>query len=343
MIKYQIDSLSIELSEFINNEDKSYRYLFDNSYHIDMKFFDVLNEFMCKRITDPSKMIISHSDCVYGEASRNYRFRFIILKSNDDYVLVTFKIVDPRTASIKNYFSITNLPISYEGKDVKEVMEALRLYECIKSIEIPCNADEYDRNNYYNIIDDFSEMKRAKWRSKRGINKLSSLIDVNYHSENLPDIRDLRASMFDMWCKFKGKKVTDKTDKGMLELALKMEKACIITFWYNRKLLGITIGTPTYGNYITIYTQKSLGISNNEFLSEYLEEDNMEIVRDINKYLGSYVQYCINRYCFEDMGFKAVFYTGDQKDENLRRFKRIYYKNTVNYKRVPLEDYFKEV
>ena len=343
MIDYQIDSLSISLDAFINNPDKSYKYLFDNSIHIDMESVDIFNAFFSRIIT-PDKMCISSVDCVYGEASRNYRFRYIILKVGEDYVLVPFKIVDPRTSTIKNYFSISYPPISYnmDMGSIKAAVRALKMYPDIKSIEVFCDEKENNRNNYYNTLDDFKEMDRAKWKSKRGINKLNKIITVNYHSELLPDIQERLLSMFDMWCTFKGKKISNKTDIGMLNLAMKLENSCVITFWYKDKFLGITIGLPIFKDYITIYTQKSLGISNEEFLRDYLEENDTEIVSDIRKYLGSFVQYHINRYCLEKKRFKALYYTGDQGDANLRNFKKIYYKNAVYFKRIPIEDYMRE-
>jgi hypothetical protein len=115
-----------------------------------------------------------------------------------------------------------------------------------------------------------------------------------------------------------------------------------LTFTYKGKLLGITIGTPIYDNYVVVYTQKSLGVAPIEFLIEYLGEDS-ENVRDIQKYLGSYVQYVIHQVCFDVYHYKALFYTGDQGDKRLRDFKRKYYKNVIYYKRIPLGDYISKL
>ncbi len=342
MIEYQIDSMSTPLDEFISNEDKSYKYIFDMSTHIDMDSVDILKEFFKRVMTSPDKMCISSVDCAYGEASRNYRFRYMIFKTEDDYVLVPLKVIDPRSAEIKNYYTISYPPISLNNKSIRKVIDALKLYPSIKTIEVFCSEDENTRNNYYNLPRDFSNMDRAKWKSKRGINKLNKIITVDYHSELYPDIFEKHKSIFDIWCSFRGKKPTIRTDKGMIELARKDENACVITFWYKDKLLGITVGIPIFDDYITIYTQKSLGVCDIEFLKEYLEEDDDSIVEDIRKYLGSYVQYCINKYCFIDKGVKAVYYTGDQGDSNLRNFKKIYYKNAVYFKRIPLDEYVEE-
>jgi hypothetical protein len=198
MNEYLIDSMSIALERLSNNENKSYRWLFENSTHIDMKVYDILNDFFVRNEVAPDNMCLCNLDCVYGEASRNYRFRFIIVGVNDDYVLVPFKIVDPRSAKIENYFTISYHPLSYNKntESIKEVLKVLSSYECIHSIDIPSDEKGSIRNNYYNLPENYRDICRSKWKSKHGINKLSNIIDVDYHSESLIDIEDKLRDMF---------------------------------------------------------------------------------------------------------------------------------------------------
>ena len=339
MIEYQIDSLSISLDAFVSNSDKSYKYLFDNSIHIQLDVKDVLEAFYKKAMWDYPEKMGDYNICPeYGEASRNYRFRFIVLKTDDDYVLVTFKIVDPRTVTIKNYFTVSYPPISYNGKSTEKVYDALKMYPDIKSIVGFSTEDDFSNNNYYNMLKDFKEMDKSSWRSKRGVNRLRDLIEFDVESENIPNIEWHIEKLTNEWNKIKGKTSSVKSDLNLVGLARRGDSVKVFSFWYKGVMVGFSIGIVIIDKYIGLITTKTVSIGDDAYLAEYLGESDMDLVKYMRKHIGSYVQYALHKYCLADNNFEAVYYYGDTRSKTLRIFKKDYFKNIIYYKRVPVRD-----
>lgn len=339
MINYEIDSLSIPLVDFSKNSDKTYKYLFNNSIHIEMAYKDVLSEFY-------SKVMENNPECMgdynilpeYGEASKNYRFRFMIFKVEDDYVLVLYKIVDPRTASIKNYFTVSYPPISLNGKSTDEVVNVLKQYPDIKYIVSFSTEDDFTNNNYYNMIENFREMDKSGWRSKRGVNRLRDIIRFDTRSEDIPMIEEYVTDVTREWNKLKGKTASVRSDLNLIKMARKTDSVRVYSFWYKDKIVGFSIGIDIIGKYLGLITTKTVSVGDDEYLANYLGEDDMDLVRYMRKHIGSYVQYAMHKEILQEMGYKAVYYYGDTRSKTLRIFKMDYFKNRIFYKRVPTRE-----
>jgi len=224
-------------------------------------------------------------------------------------------------------------------------MSIIDLIPCIKMAEI-ITEPPYTRNTYYNLLSDYQSMSRSKWRSSHGINKLDRLIRVDYQSENNPSIQEIYDSIFEIWCKQSGKiekgdadwRYYTKSDHNTLRIASSSETGFVISFWYQDKIIGVTMGIPyLLDDCIIIPTQRSIGVGSVEFIQEYLGVDE-SIAQDIKKYLGSFVQYHIHKHCFENIHQRVLFYGGDMDDKKMKYFKELYYKHSINYRRVPISE-----
>jgi hypothetical protein len=309
------------------------------SIHIDMKVKDVLEAFFYKVMQSPDKMGDYNICPEYGESSGNYRFRFVIIKVDGDYVLATFKILDPRTSKIPNYFIISYPLISYNGNSDNEVkvLEAFKLYSsCVKAVISFSNEGDFYNNNFYNMLKDFKEMDKSAWRSKKGINKLSKLIDFKTGSEDIVGFEEAMVSLSTEWARIKKKKFSHKSDVNLIHMARKSDNIKVFSFWYKGILVGFSIGVIMLEKYICLVTTKTISIGDYEYLSKYLGEEDESIVKSMNKHLGSYVQYEIHKWCLAENGLEAVYYYGDVRSKSLREFKTDYYKNIIYYQRVPL-------
>ena len=330
--------MSITIDDLRNNRDKSYKFLLNNSYHIETQYKDVLFYFLGKEIEENPSNMGDYTICPeWGDASSDFRMRFIIVKSDNDYSLVVLKVVTPFT---ENYLRIDYPIVSiYHNETSSKVLRVLKMYKGIHFYSVISENKDGRRYNYYNTLEDFeSKMNKSKWKSKKGINKLSKIIDVvSCDDISIDKARGMFDFLFDFWNKSKGESVSSKTERRLLDITYRIRGGKALTFWYKEILVGIIIASPIYDRFITVYTQKSVGIATIDFLSEYLKS--YDVAADIQRYLGSYIQYYIHKHFLVDLGYEALFYTGDLNSKNLKRFKEIYYNNAVCYKRLALKEY----
>jgi uncharacterized membrane protein len=291
---------------------------------------------------DPFKMGDYNICPEYGEVTKNYRFRFMIVKDNQEYILLIFKVVDPRTASIANYFTLGYEPISLEGGSIIYTMKVLQQYESIKSVVVISEEKGSFNNNYFNMLKDFQEMDKSTWRSKNGVNKLSKLITFSC-DESLPGIQEGVEIITQVWNQVKHEKVPVKYDTRLLDMAMKGDNIKVFTFWYKDVMVAFSLGIIMLDKFISLETTRTINIAGQEFLSEYLNESDQDIVKLITKRLGAFVQYTMSKYCLRDNPYEAVYYYGDGGDKGLREFKRVFYKNIIYYTRVPMSDYIKSL
>lgn len=340
--KYTIDSMSVDIKTLENNPDKSYRFLLDNSFHIEYQYKDVLEAFYRQAMMDPFKMGDYNICPEYGDVTKNYRFRFMIVRDGEEHILLIFKVVDPRTASIPNYFTLGYEPISLEGGSVLPTMKALQSYESIKSVVVISEEKGSFNNNYFNMLKDFKEMDKSTWRSKNGVNKLSKLITFSC-DDSLPGIYEGVETITAIWNKVKHEKVPVKYDTRLLDMAMKGDNIKVFTFWYKDIMVAFSLGIIMLDKFISLETTRTVNIAGDEFLTEYLRESDPEIVKLIRKRLGAFVQYTMSKHCLQDNSYEAVYYYGDGNEKGLREFKRVFYKNIIFYTRVPMADYIKSL
>lgn len=344
-MNYLIDELSISLEDKSN--DFSFKWLFDNTLRISMEYWSVIEDLYDRYIDLPEKMYRYVLSPEWGEASKNFRMRFLIVKIESDYTFVPFKIVDP--IGHDRYFSISMEPISYGGIDenVKKVLEYLSKFDCIKYIAIPEleQKDEVD-NNYYNLREDFSKMNKSNWRSKRGVNKLMKLVEFDNHAELLPGIEDRIKELNAVWdnikkSKDKNFKLSKSTDFNLAKIAKKSESVYIYGFFYKGNLIGYSIASIIIGKYISLLATKQI-TGSYEHLSDFVGEDTEEL-KVIHKHLSSYMQYMIQRDILKDSDYIAVYNYGDTKVRGLKDFKNDYYSRRFSYNRYSLEDYMRRL
>ena len=93
---------------------KEYKVLYDMSYKINLQNIDFIRPFLevLDRDDDLSHYYRYLMSPEWGEASGNYRFRFIIIKCDSDFVFVPLKVVD--APSRPRYFYVSGDIISLD-------------------------------------------------------------------------------------------------------------------------------------------------------------------------------------------------------------------------------------
>lgn len=345
IISLKLKQYSISL-DTLKNSDKSYEFLFKNSTKIDMKSKPILEMFYKKIITETT-MYQYVLNPEWGEASGNFRMKFIIVNYNNDYILVPFKVISMIT---NRYFSISMEPVSLNNdkQNIIDVLNVLKEFDIRYVVVIDNNcSDECYMNNYYNTLEEFNNiMDKSKYKSKRGVKKLSEYL--TFHNDlyisNLPDkIKEVD----EIW---NGKKEIDKkvtlpvkTDVKLAELAYLYNDITLHTYCYNDIILGYDIVVTTCKDYASVLSAKTLTQLSTEELAEYMNEEDLDKVEYIKTRLGGYMQYMLNKDILKDKGYKALYYYGDVKSKSLQKFKEIYYKRIINYYKVDLDSYITEI
>lgn len=331
--------------DVFKNSDKSYEFLFQNSFKIDMETKTILELFYNKVITEKT-MYQYVLNPEWGSASGNFRMRFIIISYNDDYILVPFKVI----AMMKvKYFSISMDPVSLNDnkQNIKDVLNVLKDFD-IRYVMVTDNRDEECyMNNYYNTIAEFDGiMDKSKFKSKRGVTKLQEYLD--FHNDlYVPDLADRIQKVDELW---NNQKETDKKttlpvkiDVKLTELAYSYSDMTVHTYTYNNIILGYDIVVTTCKDYASVLSAKTLTQMSTEDLAKYMQENDLEKVEYIRTRLGGYMQYMLNRDMLKDKGYKALYYYGDVKSKSLQKFKEIYYKKIINYYKEDLEIYINKL
>lgn len=329
----QLNQIAVDIEEIQENIDKGFSYLYEISIHSDFSSRYIWDIFF-KGIRQ-DKVCLVRCDYNYGEVSGNYRIRFIVIRDNEDFVITPIKIVDP--IGKDRYISIEYLPMNLSDKEInKDVLEVLKKFSCIKRITYISGERGHTKNNFYNTENDFYEwMNKSKWKSKRGINKVSEIVEVNVlRDSNIKLVSDYKY-IHDIWFKFKNRSMSSSTafdiDFKALRDINKIKDGVIIDFRYKDKIIGMVLGFTLFNDFVSIMVQRSVGITDIDFLKKYLECSDYE-ADILIKYLGSFIQFQIHKILISDLHFKAIYYSGDMGDPKLKYFKNIYYHNVIHYK-----------
>lgn len=340
-----MEMLQISIAiETLQEKEKTFDTIMELSDKINMNSKDLLEEFFKKSITSPEKMYQYVLNPEWGEASGNYRMRYMVVSIDSDFVLVPLKVMDPMGKG--RYFSISMELISNEGKikNILKVLEVFKLYSCIQFIMLPGNfsGKEVYMNNYFNTLEEFNQMNRSVWKSKKGVNKMSNIITletdypVEYAEACVKQVDDLWNAQ-----KKSEKKVTlpAKVDITLTKMWGRYQGMFLYLYFYKGVILGYSLGVTTCEKYISLLSTKSLTQLPLEQLSEYLNEPDLEVVKQIQKFLGAYIQYTIHKDILLDKEYPALYYYGDVHSKSLQEFKQDYYKRIINYYKVSLQEY----
>ena len=346
-MSYYLQEIAIDIED-LKSSDKSYKWLVNNSQRIKTPVRDIIDDFYKKYITSPEKMCRYVVNPEWSEASNNVRFRFVIIKVEDDYVLVPLKIISPVRQD--RYFSLSTEPISSNNSidSIKSVLQILSEFSCVRYISIPeIEKKNAKDSNYYNLPKDFSKMDRSTWRSKRGVNKLMKIIDFDGNAELIPGIENMISTVNGIWndikrdCGYSNHDLSKKIDENLAKLSLKNDSIYLYSFNYHDKLIGYSIATIIVDKYIMLLSTKQITGSYNR-LSTYMGEDTDEL-KMVHKHLSSFMQYMIHKDAFLNKGFEGIYNSGDMGIKGLKDFKQDYYSNVLYYNRYPISDYLKRI
>lgn len=332
----------------LKTSDKSYRWLVDNSTKINLSSKSTVDKFYKIYMTDDTKMYRYIINPEFGQVSSNFRMRYLLISVDNDFVFVPLKIIDLMGRG-ESYITISMEPISQNSnkQSIIKVLEVLKEFPCIRFV-VRNETEEKDAldNNYYNVRDAYDHMNKSKWRSKRGVNILDSLIDFKYEAEKDSSVIEDVYKVNQIWDEIKiANKMNNfsfpnkNMDKKLATLACGGGATHIYTFSYKGKMIGYSIPIMVSDKYVVLMSTKQI-TADYKVLADYIGEDTEELYK-IYRHMSSYMQFKIHQDVFERLGLQAIYNFGDVNIPGLRAFKLDYYKSIIYYNKYSLEDYIK--
>lgn len=209
------------------------------------------------------------------EILHNYRLRYFILKDNHGiFYLSILKLNDPIGHKPRFVLPYRILPSVFQQPtdDIENLLVAVGIEkESVVSDENPYNY------TFYNLEEDAKRMMSSKWRSKHGINKLSSIISVTETTEdNITGV----VNLLNRWAEVKGHGGTT----NHIKCAKLMSSEYLIQRVYSvgDVVIGYSAITKFCNNYFVMICKHvgQLSIINDKFICDHIGD---YIIWDLHK------------------------------------------------------------
>ena len=344
---YEASLLAVDVEEI---RGKSYEEIYGYTYKLDTKFYDLIMGFYSIGYTTPDKVMWVDTNPEFCETMGNFRYRFLIVKYQNDFVFLNIKAATKRSASQVNSYSISRT-ISASGSRQNEmyVLKALSESDCFKYMIVPSSEkrteQDYWANNYYNTRESCDFLFTSKFESKRRINKIKSMADIQVYNYCDGLLEEEIFSLLKVWEENRGPKALSDR-KALVKLISLMNKSDNIYFMVERvngKIVAYNGCIAYIDNYIVYRTAKSLGSLGIDVVKTYFDTDDEDFARIIKDASDSYCIQQMFKYFLKDKNFEAVFLEGDDHNKGLGWYKGLMSKYTTFYYKEPLKDYVKSL
>lgn len=341
MAAKEAESVSVSIHDLHNG--LSYKEFFGMTVFNNLRYSDMVHEYLNIFQTSPERVVSYESMPEFGDSSGNFRFRFLIVRTDDnDLVFCLFKVVDMgRVRGQESYFRVWE-PISAKGLKRNEEMtlQALAGIDCVKYlVTFGGSAEDYDVNNYYNTRESVKQIFRSSWRSKHGINKLDKFLTfkVFYSPEEIEASSLFQQVSFlnQLWERLKKLKSDNKSDLNMLR-RLEKGKIEFCGIFYRDTLIGFSFCVNLGNGYVGIASSKGIGVASPIQIKIVCRcsEDEAVVLHNV---FGRYGAYKVLEYLLQKRDFEAVYYYGDMHVRKMINFKGSVFKKVLYYKFVQLE------
>lgn len=352
---YNLNLLAIQQQEFDDIfSDEFLRNVVKRSLHVELKYKQILNMFYSKKIKQPNQ--VGYLSCFpeAGESNRNYRYRFIILKLKDDFILCYFKYNEDRRRFRSEELKKTRRPfiqfyhpISYNENIDNEFYVLNRLKSFCSDLRLftkQDNGKKYIFNNYYNTKKTSEFLFTNKWKTKNYINKFEQIPDITVEFSHNCSEKTLN-QIIDLITKWESIKLGDDKDhksdmlydKRLLQTMNNCSSLSLMTIKIKNHLIAYSLGFEFVNNMFITHSEKHISVFDIEFISKHTETD-LKTAKLIKQRLSSFVQFKAHEHYISQCGYNVLFYEGDVRLKNLANYKSMFYKNCVFFYDIPLKE-----
>ena len=339
LVMSMINELALD-EEFLDDKKKSFKEFLDNTVHLETQYNGVIHEFYSKSFTAPNRLTYIDTFPEYGESSGNYRYRFLIIRVDDDYVFTNLKVIDPRNGADR-YFHIYH-PISLNKSAENEYIVLLKLsgFSFIRDIVTLRDSGDFTEwcNNYYNTKESCEYMFKSKWKSKHCINKLDSIVSTEFIDYDNGQLSEEIMEFSERWESIRKDKSEKKSDKKLISMMNRSDTIRMCIMRVNDKIVAFNIAFIYLDKFVVIHTAKYLSVGSEEYLMDYLGVD-FDTAKLIRYNLSAYIQFITHKEYLYDKTYEAFYYEGDTHLSWLRKYKQMFFRNIIFYKKIPINDY----
>lgn len=329
-ISYVLSDMAVDLDVFKDKDNDTNDALKRLSRKIDLDAKQVFDYFFERNAVPVSEMPQYYCSPIWNSAYNSYKWRYMVVVYNGVFFLVFLRIVG--VMYHQQYFSLSYRVLSSSGnrRETLAVEKTLCSLKSIKSFETIVDEDDWDCINFYN-----DTMPTANnWKVNHANALVGIGLNATVHIGNIPShllvgIRNLyefvRKEHFDF--------NISRQDKYM-NTVLKLGVTPVFVFTFNGKVVGIKIVSNDFSNVVYIHSAKDVSSLSIETIALNYACGDVNVARDLKRFLGTYEERFVNDYLLNKMGFCAVFNDGliDKAEKGLYEHKAEHYKKTIRYK-----------
>lgn len=339
---YEIESLSVTTGDLVG---KDYKSIYDMSIKLDTKYYDVIMFFYNKGYKSPKDVGWVDTYPEFCEITNNFRYRFLILKYNDDYLFLNIKAVTKRCSTQEDHYIVSRI-ISYKGssENIRDVYKMLTTLKPFKYYVVFSDTEregtDYWADNYYNTRESCDFLFTHKFEAKRRINKIKGIADIQVYDYCDEVLKSEVFSLLSIWEENRGPNASSdrKALVKFLDLINKKDNIHLMVERVNNKIVAYNCCFTHIGKYVVYRTAKSLGSLGMEVVKKYFDTGDEDFARIIKEASDSYCIQQMFKYYLIDNDFEAVFLEGDDHNKGLGWYKGLMTEHKTYYYKLPLSE-----
>lgn len=329
---------AIKSDELFIKNNQNFEWVKKNSKRIDINSKPIFDFFFNVNNIPINEIPQYYTSCYWGQATSNYKLRYMLIEHQDNIFLVMLRIVGIMFHS--QYFSISYKVLCNNANisGNKVVIPFFKNFERVKTYEVICTEnDNWDNCNFY-VTKSYKRKKRQRKHYRHANELLSNGVKiVIVDKTNIKAVSYEANNLYKYFIENRFKFNT-KTANRMLDLCINKDCGIAFAFYYNDKLIGIEILSKDYKNAYFLHCGKNITSFSLEKIVAYTQCD-IVIAKKIKDYLGCLSSEYIKDYLFEHYLCDAIFVDGVHGDKSQLIHKQSWYDNAIYYKINQIKDY----
>lgn len=335
-LRWQIDGLAVSIDELVVGKNDTNEWLKSASHKITLGAKRIFDVFFKANNVQPSEMPQYYCSPYWCDATSNFKWRFMIVSTDNDYFLVFLRLVG--IMYHQQYFSISYNVLSLKGfkHAAWMVRETIKTMNVVKSVETVYDGtiEDCTNVNYYCDRENVGVMnKNRRNKYRRALALRDSGLTVRRFSlkEKKEALADTSA-LYDVFQSGRFGFNRRSADK-LLVTALNDASSHVYGFYYNNVLVGVQMATNDFLRCVYIHFAKDITALDVETIAKYVGCD-VTMAQRLKNFLGTFEEEYVKEDILVNKHYDALFVDGfiaDNPDPMIMH-KRGFYPKQVFYK-----------
>ena len=335
-LEWQITSLSVDSENLVRPSNDNNEWLKDVSHKINLAAKPIFDQFFDANDVQPSEMPQYYCSPFWGDATGNFKWRFMIVGCGDDYFLVFLRLVG--IMYHQQYFSVSYNVLSLKGdkRAANALLETIGRMNSIKSIEkvYEGTIDDCDNVNYYcdrESVGVLNKNRRNKYRRALALRDVGLTVRRFTLKEKNNALADTSA-LYEVFKKERFDFNVRAANK-LLTTALSVGGCCAYGFYFNDVLVGVQIVTNDFRRCAYIHFAKDVTSLSVECIAKYVGVDAV-LAQKLKNFLGTFEEEYLKENILVNEHYDALFVDGfhSENPNAMVMHKQGFYPKQVFYK-----------